>query len=342
MMNDRRVSKDTSTRFHRELDMDRLQAGYDGMQMTEKDWAHVPEEYRGGARELWEKIFHERQVVLDRLKARQEASVGSMPTDAFFMDRGEAPHPAMTRTGGIPYWPKNRPWPTNWRGIPMTFVAQINFADSGDLFDGLPGDILVVFRGHRGGLKGYWLPAELEDVIGLEDVPESVCVKSFQQHGVVQRLYDGPLDPEPLKGVRKSRVLECIEVSGEWWVSRSKRPKGARLLFQLHGVKIAEWDYDDNDYDEDDEPLPDDVELCECGPCEPKSDRLLPPISGFWTQSGKLKVRYERPPIWNDFVDNDGYKFNRLGLWLMNRSAPDGGLIAYGRLFQRTMMKQAK
>lgn len=67
----------------------------------------------------------------------------SLPADVFVWAQGEPKNRALTKIGGLPYWPKDREWPND--GDPMIFVAQFNFADSTDIVSSLPGKLLSVF-----------------------------------------------------------------------------------------------------------------------------------------------------------------------------------------------------
>ena len=64
------------------------------------------------------------------------------PTDLCVWGLGEAPRREMTKVGGVPYLRRDVPWPKSGRK-PWTFFFQINFADSRDLVDDLPGDVLT-------------------------------------------------------------------------------------------------------------------------------------------------------------------------------------------------------
>src|SRR5262245_32788489 len=55
-----------------------------------------------------------------------------VPTDVFVFARGEPANRSVTKIGGLPFWPKERSWPTGKSGQPMSFVAQFCFADSMD------------------------------------------------------------------------------------------------------------------------------------------------------------------------------------------------------------------
>jgi hypothetical protein len=82
-----------------------------------------------------------------RAIARQSESLGdAVPCDVFVLGLGEPEERAATKLGGVPYRPRNIPWPTSMQSKkPLTFVAQFCFSDSRDLFPDLPGDILLAF-----------------------------------------------------------------------------------------------------------------------------------------------------------------------------------------------------
>jgi len=68
-----------------------------------------------------------------------------VPTDIFIWSFGETDQRMVTNIGGLPYRAASSPWPRSPSGVPLTFVAQICFADSHDLIPERPGDILLIF-----------------------------------------------------------------------------------------------------------------------------------------------------------------------------------------------------
>lgn len=72
-------------------------------------------------------------------------AIKRVPTDIFLWSLGETDQRMVTRIGGLPYRAAHVPWPVSPSGVPLTFVAQICFADSRDLVPKLPGDILLIF-----------------------------------------------------------------------------------------------------------------------------------------------------------------------------------------------------
>jgi hypothetical protein len=87
-------------------------------------------------------------AALERLR---DTSYGNLPgldrvpTDVFIWSRGEPEQRLVTKIGGLPYREARKPWSTAPSGIPLTFVAQICFADSRDLTPIIPGDVLLIF-----------------------------------------------------------------------------------------------------------------------------------------------------------------------------------------------------
>jgi hypothetical protein len=102
----------------------------------------------------------------------------AVPVDVFVMAEGEPPDRHVTKIGGLPYWPAHMPWPTADDGTPMSFVAQINFADSKDLTGDLPGDVLLLFTSDSDGcvetLHCDWQPLGLGNLISGSAIPDQV------------------------------------------------------------------------------------------------------------------------------------------------------------------------
>jgi len=75
----------------------------------------------------------------------------SLPTDVFVWGEGEPEKPYLTKIGGLPYLPKDIPWPKDADGQPYIFVMQICFADSKDIVSvPVPGEVLLMFVKHDG------------------------------------------------------------------------------------------------------------------------------------------------------------------------------------------------
>jgi hypothetical protein len=100
----------------------------------------------------------------------------AVPMDVFIMAVGEPPNRHATKIGGMPYRPAKTPWPTGKDGKPMSFLAQINFADSRDLTGELPGDVLLVFtpdaHDYIESLHFEWQALGLTELISPDALPD--------------------------------------------------------------------------------------------------------------------------------------------------------------------------
>lgn len=117
-------------------------------------------------------------------------------TDVFVWARGEAPHRAMTKIGGLPYRPQSVPWPLDDQDKPMRFVAQICFADSRDIVGDLPGDVLLIF-GDDDALTAdptrlilEWSDLETEDLVS--EIPPLAAEPLTPCYSVIYRTEDWP------------------------------------------------------------------------------------------------------------------------------------------------------
>ena len=125
--------KTNSLRYHPEFDLDAARSVYESSQQSpllEGEMVTSPYD------------LYSVEELRDRLKLRVRPQV---PTDVFVICKGEPPKPDCTKVGGVPYWPSNRNWPVDDAGLPLRFLAQVNFVDSKDLHKDLPGDVLLMF-----------------------------------------------------------------------------------------------------------------------------------------------------------------------------------------------------
>jgi hypothetical protein len=128
-------------------------------------------------------------AVLEQLREASFATLPNekrVPTDVFVWALGEPTRRDITKIGGLPYWEKGLPWPTTSSGTPMTFVAQICFADSRDLTPPLPGDILLLFIEGVDGTGGWEAEPQYTFLWNMEDEDSEV-------HIVWASLHDRPL-----------------------------------------------------------------------------------------------------------------------------------------------------
>jgi uncharacterized protein YwqG len=101
----------------------------------------------------------------------------AVPIDVFIMAEGEPDNRYATKIGGLPYRPAAAQWPLTSLGHPMTFFAQFNFSDSRDLFDDLPGDLLLIFADDSNetinSLEFEWQRIGLDDLVSVENLPDN-------------------------------------------------------------------------------------------------------------------------------------------------------------------------
>lgn len=98
-----------------------------------------------------------------------------VPVDLFFWSTLPPAKPWLTKYGGVPFRSKAKPWP-NRNGTPATFIGQLCFRDSKDLFDWkLPGDLLTIFStdkavmGHCESHEEYPIIVEWETIDDIAD-----------------------------------------------------------------------------------------------------------------------------------------------------------------------------
>jgi len=105
---------------------------------------------------------------------RDLSTLRSKPTDVFVFQEGRPPRRDLTQIGGLPYRARNAPWPRDRDGAPMTFVAQLRFAESKDIVPSIPGDILLIFvdASWPDEVKCEWRSLGSEDLVESDDVPE--------------------------------------------------------------------------------------------------------------------------------------------------------------------------
>ncbi len=124
--------KTDDARIHDELDFDAVGGIYEA--------AGVAKELEG---HIVASPFHLYSVETLRDKHALRTSTGA-PVDVFVFAQGEPDKRHITKVGGLPYWPADKPWPTNADGSPFWFLAQFNFSDSLDLLPELPGNLLSI------------------------------------------------------------------------------------------------------------------------------------------------------------------------------------------------------
>lgn len=141
-----------------------------------------------------------------------------VPCDVFVFAEGEPPRRDVTKVGGLPYWPRNRKWPTR-KGKPMAFVAQLNFADSRDLVQDLPSNLLLVFTqaGHVGHTDPEYLQAEwvepTDALVESGDIP-ATGDRLSAAYGVRHRTWDLPIDLHSLEDDLVVDIIQATKIGG--------------------------------------------------------------------------------------------------------------------------------
>lgn len=129
-------------------------------------------------------------AIIEQVRAElglEPSNAAAVANDSFVWALGEPEIRHVTKVGGLPYWPKNQPWPViadddepnpKWRkqvGQPMTFLAQFCFSGSRDLFPDLPGDVLLMFVedeefSRPEAVRLEWQPFGLTSLVEAADV----------------------------------------------------------------------------------------------------------------------------------------------------------------------------
>jgi Domain of unknown function (DUF1963) len=103
---------------------------------------------------------------------------------------------SLTKIGGAPWREPRAPWPKDADGLPLQFIAQINFSDSKDLIPfELPGDILLLFARWDGGYVHWdldsiqieWSKLDIVNPTENQRIPPNGQL-AFCHHGVIHRI----------------------------------------------------------------------------------------------------------------------------------------------------------
>jgi hypothetical protein len=170
-------------------------------------------------------------AVLEQLREEALAEVAHrkrVPTDVFIFSAGEPERREVTKVGGLPYWPVDRPWPRTVGDRPMTFVVQFCFADSRDIVGHLPGDILLVFVDYeaetadeKSALKFEWVQLGEISLIDSESIPETGTTVT-PCYGAIYRTFDSP-GSEPQES--SLWQIEGTKIGGvPHWIQHSQWP----------------------------------------------------------------------------------------------------------------------
>lgn len=147
-----------------------------------------------------------------RQLVREHISFGhAVPADVFLLGTGEAPSREWTKIGGLPFWPRDRPWPHGDTQKPLPFLAQFNFRDSLDIVGQLPGDLLVLFgdKDHPATIVAKWQSSSYNGcLIGRDDMPIEPVTARFYGTRWRTESYPDATWPADLILEDGSRVLE--------------------------------------------------------------------------------------------------------------------------------------
>jgi hypothetical protein len=178
-----------STKIHDELDFDAVRQFYDNVELPKELEGHIVAS-----------PFHLYSVEMLRDKHDLRTS-GGTPADAFVFAQGEPPRREVTKVGGLPYWPAEKPWPTTAEGKPCWFMAQLNFADSLDLLPELPGNLLSILTEDEESwlwddlatVHFEWQTVKEQDLIAAEQFPTFEHEYDYCDcYGVICRTTDYP------------------------------------------------------------------------------------------------------------------------------------------------------
>jgi hypothetical protein len=227
------IAKDTSTRFHPEIDLQRLRAFHESLcDLRDPYLAKLSEETRAELSEF----YANQLTAIDRVIARpNDTPPNAVPCDLVNFMHKDAPDRTMTKLGGLPYWPESRPWPKNWRGKPLSFLGQINFRDSTDIVGELPGEILVMFINAHDNITSHWLNPTNERLIAQGDVPAGQRIFG-PMCGVFHRSYDIPgktLAEEASVERGIESFLFDLKIGGIPWGHNRGRSSKTPFLFQM-------------------------------------------------------------------------------------------------------------
>jgi hypothetical protein len=160
-------------------------------------------------------------------------------TDVFIWSQSEAPRREVTKVGGLPYWPAERPWPVSVAGRPMTFVCQFCFADSRDIVGETPGDLLLIFTDSElfweqgdAGIRFEWLALGEPSLVSEAAVPETEW-QITPCHGAIHRTYDisgGERFIDHVEDAEALAVIDGTKIGGvPLWIQNDEEVRGKHL-----------------------------------------------------------------------------------------------------------------
>ena len=103
-------------------------------------------------------------------------------TDVFVFGKGSPKLPFLTKLGGIPYRPANKPWPIGHHGEHVNFYGQICFMDSFDIVPKMKplGDILLIFHEfYHTGPYFEWQKFELKEKLATKETSQGTIMPEY-------------------------------------------------------------------------------------------------------------------------------------------------------------------
>jgi hypothetical protein len=186
----------------------------------------------------------------DREGVRYESGI---PVDVFVFGFGEPKEPGLTKAGGLPYWPAQRPWPRTTDGQPLDFLAQINFSDSKDLVGELPGQLLVVFTrpeecwfNEEGAVHFEWVKVRDQSLLTCEEYEpyRTEFTPCHALYGVIYRTFDYPASVPSEEEVNNGAdirlpLIHATKIGGcPFFIQPDERYNG-KFLCQLASIQPA-------------------------------------------------------------------------------------------------------
>jgi hypothetical protein len=171
-------------------------------------------------------------------------------SDVFVWGKGAPPKPYFTKVGGVPYRPRNIPWPAQ-AGMACTFLFQIYFGDSRDLLKNpVPGDVMVVFGNgedfwtDEGSLIIEWYKAD--PAMKLWEAPDlpprQFWVPELTGHLCRIPEYEGSAEAFEKEGHNEVWLLDTVQAtkigSEIQWIQGSKLQEGERLIAAFSSINI--------------------------------------------------------------------------------------------------------
>ena len=211
---------------------------------------HHPEFDLAAARRVYASSGHDKNIdgelitsphhlfSVETLRDRLDLRVGrAVAADVFVFGKGEPPCKDCTQVGGNPYWPSTRAWPSDAQGKPYRFLAQINFADSKDLFPDLPGELLMLFVGE--GDEWLWGPDPIYlEWVTLQPVPllqidrSLIAETAGPFYGAIHRSADYPDAQDKANDCEEGQAYNLPILSGT-------KIGGAPHAIQAEGMRLA-------------------------------------------------------------------------------------------------------